>query len=89
MSARSRKKFLSKLGHFDGFDDGSVIEIASHNQHLSSVLDSLRGHGAPEQCYVISENPKLNAKEMILSDALANTIGMGFGTIIVCLAGRL
>ena len=88
-SEKKRKKFLESLGHFSDFEDRYVFEIESRDQNAARIMDILLVLGAPEMCHVTSENPKIDSKYMMLSAALENTIGLGFGTIISCLAGKL
>lgn len=88
-SEKKRKKFLSKLRDFHGFDERCVLEVQNSDQNAARVLDILMTFGAPEMCYVTSENPKLDSRQMAISVALTAAIGMGFGTIISCLAGHL
>jgi len=37
----------------------------------------------------MSSNPEIDEKEMPLREALMETIGMGMGTLISCIPGRL
>jgi hypothetical protein len=45
--------------------------------------------GAPDTCYVISEDDDLDGKEMPLAEALKTIIGRGIGTFLSCVPGRL
>ena len=49
----------------------------------------LRGLGAPDTCYLISEDTKFDGKEMELLAALKQIVGYGMGTVISCIPGRL
>ena len=49
----------------------------------------LRKRGAPPDCYVLSANSALDGREMRLGEALEAIIGMGSGTFVSCIPGRL
>ena len=49
----------------------------------------LRQKGAPDSCYVMSDNPDIDGREMPLTDALSKTVGMDAGTLVSCIPGKL
>lgn len=53
------------------------------------MVDLLRAHGAPEDCYVFSNSRKLDGQFMRLDDALQQVCGIGLGTVISLIPGRL
>ena len=88
-SKRGRTKLLNGFNHCHDLDPRYATLIPSNQQSDSSIESLLRRKGAPETCYVISDNRNLDAREMSLSDALRKTVGMGVGTFISCLPGKL
>lgn len=77
---KTRGKFLDKLAHFStelkGFDEiinGKYKEIRERIKPLKNVMD----------CYIISENRDIDGRRMKIEEALTETIGYPFGTLIV------
>lgn len=52
-------------------------------------MDLLKAKGAASTCYVMSENTKLDGREMELEAALKKTVGYQMGTLISCVPGKL
>lgn len=88
-SQKRRGDVLKTLGHFRSFDPRWMVPIEPRHQQATSVELLLRRHGAGHTCYVIAENPALDGKELPLGDALRQTVGCGYGTIISCVPGIL
>jgi hypothetical protein len=86
---KRRRKFISQLAHFKSLDPKCLVGIAPSQQNSSSLAELLAAKGASSRCWVISENPELDAREIDLREALKETVGRGMGTIISCVAGRL
>jgi len=84
---RKRAKLVAGLAHFGDIDDRWRVGVDSAN--ASAVHERLVLMGAPEACYIMSENPVLDQQGMDLDDALEAVFGMGYGTIVSCLPGRL
>jgi hypothetical protein len=84
-----RVKFVNTLAHFRDFDPEYLRAIPPGGQNPSGILTLLRGLGAPESCYVISENATLDGQTLPLSDALLDTVGYGNGTVLSCRPGSL
>jgi len=84
-----RDKFISELAHFKALNPKCLVGIPPSQQNASSVAELLATKGAGSRCWVISENSKLDGREMDLQEALGETIGHGMGTIISCIAGKL
>jgi hypothetical protein len=88
-SKRGRAKLLNGFNHFPGLDPRYATLLPSNQQSDSSIESLLRRKGAPETCYVMSDNRDIDGREMLLSDALARTVGFCVGTFISCLPGKL
>ena len=49
----------------------------------------LRSRGAGDSCYLVSEDPALDAQRLSLSEALNRIVGKGMGTLLSCVPGKL
>ena len=85
-SSRGRAKLLNGFNHCRDLDSRFAKEIPSAQQSVDSIEALLRRKGAPDICYVMSDNRAIDGKEMSLPDALLETVGMDAGTLI-CLTG--
>lgn len=85
LSGRRRRKTLDKLNHFAHLDRRFITELDSK----TDIASLLRQHEAPATCYVISDIPEIDGREMDLDDALAEAEDGEWSTIIGCLPGKL
>jgi hypothetical protein len=88
-SNRGRDKLLAGLNHCHDLDSRFAKLIPANQQSAQSIERLLKSKGAPNVCHVMSSNPNLDNREMPLSEALLETIGMDSGTLISCIAGKL
>lgn len=89
-SSKRRKDFLKSLAHFRGLDMRYAKSVSPKVAHtVDEWLRLLRSKGAPERCWVISEELSRDAKEDDLEHALKETIGGAMGTVLSCIPGRL
>jgi hypothetical protein len=86
---KRRANFSTSLAHFKHLDMRHAVQIPPHQQHTAEILQLLRLKGAPETCYVLSEDSELDGREISLSEALEEVVGRGMGTFLSCLPGRL
>jgi len=86
---KRRSSFLHVLADDRDFDSSGRIDIAPSEQHAHCIVDLLRQRGAGATCYVISEMPALDGRELPLAEALGATVGMGLGSILSCIPGVL
>jgi hypothetical protein len=86
---RRRQDVIRQLAHFKHVDIRFVVPIPPSQSGYAGILGILRGKGAPETCYAVSEDSELDGKELPLSDSLKKIVGYGMGTFLSCLAGRL
>jgi hypothetical protein len=84
-----RKDGTRRLAHFKHLDMRWAVAIPSHEHHAANILLLLKGKGAPDTCYAISEDDELDGKEIPLAEALKTIVGYGMGTFLSCLPGRL
>ena len=57
--------------------------------HASLIGKLLRSKGAGEKCWAISEDVKLDGREVELDSILSEIVGYGMGTILCCVPGKL
>ena len=57
---KGRKKFVSRFAHL----------IDPEVQTTDAIEDDLKRRGAPASSYVVSENPRVDGRQMALRDAL-------------------
>ena len=88
-SRKGREKFIGALDHFDDLDTRYARLLPTRIQTSVQIEELLRQKGSPEHCHVISSNVDIDGKEMLLSEALEETIGNSFGTVISCVPGKL
>jgi hypothetical protein len=84
-SAKRRRKFLDCLNHCRDIDERHITELPS-NVGAAALL---RSHGAPDNCYVISDNSEIDGRVMPLPEAIDQAEFNGWGTIICCIPGQL
>jgi hypothetical protein len=88
-SKKGRKKILNGLNHFRDLDSRFSSLVPSDQTSAESIEVILRQKGAPDLCFVMSDNPDLDGREMPLAEALSKTVGMDTGTLVSCVPGRL
>ncbi|WP_158786882.1 hypothetical protein [Granulicella sp. L46] len=87
---KRRKEYLKTLAHYCDLEVQHAKAVLPKVAHTPDEwLKLLRSKGAPEKCWVISEDASKDAKEVELSEALRETIGAGMGTVLSCVAGKL
>jgi len=84
-SAKRRRKFLDCLNHCADLDPRYARPVPSN----VDVVALLRSHGAPAKCYVVSDIVSIDGREMSLDEAVAAAESGGWGTMIICVPGRL
>jgi hypothetical protein len=88
-NAKRRHIFLHRLADDRDFNPKFRVDIIPSQQKPESVERILKQNGAPERCYVISESPDIDGKEMPLSEALEEVLGYGMGSLLSCIPGKL
>lgn len=88
-TSKGRSKIARGLDHCEDIDRRYANQVPIDQQTPYAIEKILRQKGAPEVCHVMSSNPEIDEKEMRLQEALTKTIGMGMGTLISCVPGRL
>ena len=84
-----RRKFTSKLAHFDDFDPQYRLPFESSKLFADNIARELVKRKSPSVVYLISEDPTLDQQELPLGEALTKVVGRGMGTVVSCIPGRL
>jgi hypothetical protein len=88
-NSRLRQKFTRGLAHFADFDPRYRLPIPSNKLSEEIILRELQKRHSPRIVFAISEDPRLDQKELPLVDALEKIVGRGMGTVLSCIPGRL
>ena len=88
-SKRGRKKLRVELAHAFQLDPRYATKVPGAETTPAAIGTRLRALGAPESCHCLSEDTKLDGRELPLAEALAATVGRGMGTLISCVPGAL
>jgi hypothetical protein len=97
---RNRKKFTDSLSHFRWFDQRFAAPIPRkvdpklnlwdrHTQGIENIHRLLKSKGAGLTCWVVSEDPEIDGRELELRAALEHVNGRQIGTILSCVPGKL
>jgi hypothetical protein len=90
-SPKRRDKLRSQLPHFSHLDPRFATKVSTFEQRATSLAARLRIKGASDRCYLFSESPRLDGREVGLDDALRDLVdgGSDEATFISCVPGRL
>jgi hypothetical protein len=89
MSAKGRAKLRAGLAHFHDLDPRYAHPLPADVHTPTEIASLLRSHGAPPTCYVLSEESGIDGRELPLEEALDRVVGLGMGTFLSCVPGRL
>ncbi len=73
-SIKGRKKIVSGLDHCPDLDMRFATLIPTGSQSVDSVEKMLKRKGAPKICYIMSSNGRIDGQEMLLREALSETL---------------
>jgi hypothetical protein len=80
-SNKNRKKFIIELSHFKDFRWEMFEEIKTSDRDV--ILQRLKLiNGNKDTCYVISENPAIDQKQLAIEDAISS-LGLDMATILI------
>lgn len=82
---QKRDAHLARLNHLHDLDEKYVTWLPSNTDIEQLLLSS----GSPSEIYILSDFKSINGKFLRLGDAVHQTVGGGWGTIISCIPGRL
>ena len=90
-SPKKRRKFVREFAHHGTYilAPECLRSINPSQTNPDSICAILRRLGAPDTCYLLSEDSNLDGAEMPLLAILKQVGGGGMGTVISCLPGSL
>ncbi len=89
-SSKGRSRLIQGFYHLHDLDERLATKITPSKQSAEGILHTLKSKVAPDICYVISTNKKIDGKEAPLSDVLEEIVGTCIdGTFISCIPGKL
>jgi hypothetical protein len=86
---RGRERLRRELAHYEGLDPRYTTKLIGESRKRAQIHDHLLRLGAPERCYVLSEDPRLDGRLLTLNHVLQVTVGQSFGTLVSCIPGVL
>jgi len=86
---RNRWKILYRLADNRDFNSANLIPVSKGAPDPVAIAEQLRQLGASDEAYVISEIIEVDTKFLPLVDALSQVVGMGLGSIVSCIPGKL
>ena len=89
LGEKRRRDVRELLDHSVNLAPRLAQQIIGSEAFTGPVEAMLRKRGAPSDCYILSANSALDGREMRLGEALEAIIGMGSGTFVSCIPGRL
>jgi hypothetical protein len=72
---KGRKKILAGFHHIHDLDDRYARLIPSNQQSGESIYKMLKQKGAPEVCYIMSDDSAIDGTEMLLHEAIFKVEG--------------
>lgn len=86
---RGRAKIRSTLAHSAGdFDKRWAMQLPSSTSSRD-IVKLLRGHGASDHCYVLSEDSDVDGRFLALAEAVETTVSAYGAALISCVPSRL
>lgn len=89
--AKRRDTLRSQLPHLTHLDPRFATPIPTEEQRALLLGARLREKGAGDRCYLLSEDPDLDGRELGLDEALAAIVdgGSHHATFVSCVPGSL
>jgi hypothetical protein len=86
---KKRRKLTDEFCHFNPADPRYVVTIPSSEQHPQNIYRLLKQYGAPDQCWVISDELSLDSRIFNVKETLEDIIGRTFAIFLCCVDGKL
>jgi hypothetical protein len=80
-SEKTRPKFINDLSHINFFREDLFDKVEGNEYEF--IKQRIKLLGNPNDCYVISENQRIDKKRLNIDTALTETIGADQGTLLV------
>jgi hypothetical protein len=85
---KGRNKFKSYISHFKDLNKKYCIPAYTLHSHVE-LYDLLKLEGAPNTCYIISENSKYDLRFLDITDAGKQLFSSGISFFLSCIPGKL
>ena len=80
-----RDRFLNRLCHdYAGVFDTRHLQPIPKQENEVVLLKGLWKSRGAKTCYVISSNPDVDGRDVLLEDAMKATMGFGSPSILIC-----
>ncbi|HEY0012343.1 MAG TPA: hypothetical protein VGB79_05765 [Allosphingosinicella sp.] len=89
LGPKRRKDVRALLDHAVTLDLRYAHRLEGGQASACSVAETLRDHGAPATCDLVSADAALDGREMPLSDAVEAVSGSFHGGFVSCIPGTL
>jgi hypothetical protein len=89
LNSGKRKKFVKRIISGKDLNMSFARTILPNEKWPNEIARILKSLGAVPNCYVLSENSKIDGREMLLESALDEIVGFQMGTLLSCRPGRL
>lgn len=86
---KKQRKFLLELCHFRSLDPRYLLPLDPKKLSPDQIAAILIGKGAPPDCWLTSEDSRLDSRELPLLETLKGVVGSQMGTILTCIPGKL
>ena|SRR5687768_10041498 len=80
-SEKTRPKFINDLSHINFLREDLFDKVEGNGYEF--IKQRIKLLGNPKDCYVISENQRIDKKRLDIDTALTETIGADQGTLLV------
>ena len=86
-NARLRRKLRDQLAHFSWLDRRYSVDAGPVDD--AALTQRLRALGAPDVCFVLSEDETLDGLSMPLDEAVQRALWSDSGALISCIPAKL
>jgi hypothetical protein len=86
---RRRRDLCAQLPHLRALDPRWVKRLPGDQQTPTEIASHLRSLGASATCQALSENPDIDGRTLALGQALEDTVGRGYSTLLIISPGEL
>ncbi|HEY7403259.1 MAG TPA: hypothetical protein VIB39_07045 [Candidatus Angelobacter sp.] len=88
-NSRKRRKITNEFCHFKHLALRHSVPMLPSQQNPADIYGMLKKLGAPDICWVISDEIELDGQTMNLREALDEVVGRTFATFLCCVEGKL
>ena len=88
-SEKGLRKIKREISHFRKINPDLIVKIPSNKQSVGEIYNLLKQNGASQNCFVISEDCRIDGLSADLFDILSEVVGSSNGTLLSCIPGKL